>query len=66
MLVMSNFAYSHLLADFDYRLLVYMDNVIIVSYMLHAHTTAFLALLSDLFATFGICINAKKSVLSLV
>ena len=58
-----DFAYSRLLVDFDYKLLVYMDDVLIISYMPHARTAALLALLTDLFDMFGICINARKSVL---
>ena len=62
--VAPDFAYSRLLADFDYKLLVHMDDVLVVSYMPHTRTTALLALLTDLFDTFGICINARKLVLT--
>ena len=61
-----SFIYSQLLAQYDYQLLMYMDNILLVSYMDNKHTSALLALLRELFNLFGIQVNYSKSVLALV
>lgn len=62
--VAPDFAYSKQLAWFDYRLLVYMDDILVVSYMHdHARTRKLLVLLAELFELFGITINPEKSLL---
>ena len=40
MSVAPDFVYYRLLAGFDYKLLVYMDDVLIISYMPHTSTAA--------------------------
>ena len=59
-----SFIYSQLLAQYDYQLLVYMDDILLVSYMDNKRTSALLALLRELFDLFGIQVNCSKSVLS--
>ena len=59
-----SFIYSQLLAQYDYQLLVYMDDILLVSYMDNKRTSALLALLRELFDLFGIQVNCSKSVLA--
>ena len=62
--VAPDFAYSKRLAWFDCCLLVYMDDILVISYMHdHAHICKLLALLAELFDLFGITINPDKSLL---
>lgn len=62
--VAPDFKYSHILAEFDFNLVAYMDDLLIVSYMSHARTKRLLRLLVMLFDLFGISINQDKSILS--
>ena len=60
--VAPDLAYFKRLARFDHRLLVYMDDILVVSYMHdHARTRKLLVLLAELFELFGITINPEKS-----
>ena len=43
---------------------MYMDDILLVSYMDNKHTSALLALLRELFDLFGIQVNCSKSVLA--
>ena len=57
------FPFLSRLAQCDYRLLVYMDDILVVSYMLdHACTKALLSLMAELFDLFGVMTNAVESV----
>ena len=53
-----------LLVQYDYQLLLYMDDVLLMSYMDNKRTSALLALLCELFDLFGIQVNCSKSMLA--
>ena len=61
MAVAPDFPLSSILADYNYAIVVYMDDLLIVSYDDKCKTRSLLKLLSNIFNMFGICINAQKS-----
>lgn len=58
-----DFKYSRILAKFDYKLIVYMDDILIASYMSEERTARLLHWLRTLFFLFGLEVNDSKSVL---
>jgi hypothetical protein len=61
--VAPNFVWSKRLAQFDYQILVYMDDLLFLSYEDDSTTTTLIELLRHLFDMFGLTINEKKSAL---
>lgn len=62
--VAPDFKWSHILAKFDFNLLVYLDDILFVSYMSPRRTRQLIRLLRFLFQLFGLTIHPDKSVLS--
>lgn len=61
--VAPNFSYSKLLADFDFDLNVYMDDILFFSYMPYDRTMQLIDLLLSCFKLFAITVHPTKSVL---
>jgi hypothetical protein len=61
--VAPDYHYSALLDSFDYALVSYLDDFLLVSYEDEARTASLMDLLGHLFHIFGIKINLAKSVL---
>ena len=63
MLLAPDFWMSRLLASFDFALLVYMDDLLFVSYMDFERTQELIRVLLQIFRAFGLAVNAGKSIL---
>ena len=59
--VAPDFPLSSILADYNYAIVVYMDDLLVVSYDDKGKTRSLLRLLHRVFAMFGICLNLQKS-----
>ena len=55
-----NFEFSCQLADFDYWVLIYLDDFLFVSYDSFPHVQALLGLLRWVFRTFGLILHPDK------
>jgi hypothetical protein len=64
MVVAPTFYASQLLTCYDYELIVYMDDILIASFMDEAPTQGLFDLLTSLFFEFGVSLNFQKSVLT--
>lgn len=61
--VAPDFTLSSTLSQYDYSIVVYMDDLLIVSYENKCKTRSLLRMLARIFDMFGICINMQKSIL---
>jgi hypothetical protein len=64
MVVAPTFYTCQLLTCYDYELIVYMDDILIASFMDEAPRQGLFDLLTSLFFEFGVFINFQKSVLT--
>lgn len=63
MLVAPNFYWSRRLAAFQYKMVVYMDDILVLSYDSDSHTRRLIALLQRVCQLFAITLHPDKSVL---
>ena len=55
-----DFEFGHQLAEFDFQVLVYLDDFLFVSYDTFPHVQALLVLLRQVFRTFGLTLHPDK------
>lgn len=64
LLVAPDFEFSKLLAEFDFSLIVYLDDILFLSHMDYHRTAQLIDLLLQLFRLFGLQVHPSKSITS--